>query len=265
MKLFDTHCHLGDEKLRAEVGPLLERASASGVAALCVISADPENIETFDDFVSAMRSLGTPVRIYRSAGLHPHEAKHWSPLIETTIRRQLSADAVAVGETGLDYHYNLSSPEQQKPVFERHIEWACEFQKPLVIHCREAAHDILTALDRKEIREHPRPGILHCFTETRVEARKLLDLGFMISFSGIITFNNADEIREVAKFIPRDRLLVETDSPYLAPKPKRGRTNEPAYVAHTFDFIAQLRNENREEFADQVWQNSCRTYGVDPA
>jgi TatD DNase family protein len=264
MKLFDTHCHLGDEKLKDASGPLLERAHASGVAALCVISADPDNIAAFDTFVPELRALGTPVRIYRSAGLHPHEAKHWSPEIEKTLTRQLSADAVAVGETGLDYHYNLSTPQEQKPVFERHIEWACEFQKPLVIHCREAAHDILASLDRKDIKQHPRPGILHCFTETRTEARQLLDLGFMISFSGIVTFNNADEIREVAKFIPRDRLLVETDSPYLAPKPKRGRSNEPAFVAHTFDFIAELRGENREEFAEQVWLNSCQTYGVDP-
>jgi TatD DNase family protein len=265
MRLFDTHCHLGDEKLKPDVAALLERAHAAQVAALCVISADPGNIAAFDAYLPEIRKLAPAPRIYRSAGLHPHSAEHWSPEIETTIRRQLAGDAVAVGETGLDYHYDFSPREQQKMVFERHIDWACEFQKPLVIHCREAADDVLAALRRAELKKHPRPGILHCFTETRAEAKELLDLNFVISFSGIITFNNADEIREVAKWLPSDRILVETDSPYLAPKPKRGRTNEPAYVAHTLEFVAELRGEKLEDFAEQVWKNSCRVYGVDPA
>ncbi|MEO5666625.1 MAG: TatD family hydrolase [Bdellovibrionota bacterium] len=262
MRLFDTHCHLGDEKLKDSVAELLERAKGSGVDALCVICADAENIAAFDDFIPKIRALNPHVRVYRSAGLHPHEARHWSPEIEKQIYAQLSSDAVAVGETGLDYHYDFSKPEEQKPVFEKHIDWACEFQKPLVIHCREAAPDILSMIDREDMRKHPRPGILHCFTETRTEARVLLDRNFMISFSGIITFNNADEIREVAKMVPADRILVETDSPYLAPKPQRGRSNEPAFVAHTFKFVAELRGEDPEAFAEQVWKNSCRTYGV---
>jgi len=265
MRFFDTHCHLGDEKLKDGVAPLLERAEAAGVQALCVISADPENIASFDAFVPQIRALNPRIRIYRTAGLHPHEARHWNPKIEATLRTQLTNDAVAVGETGLDYHYDFSDRTQQQQVFEKHIDWACEFQKPLVIHCREAAPDILKALTREDLRQHPRPGILHCFTETRAEARELLDLGFMISFSGIVTFNNATEIREVARFVPIDRLLVETDSPYLAPKPQRGRSNEPAFVAHTFAFVAELRGEDPERLAEQVWLNSCRVYGVNPA
>jgi len=265
MRLFDTHCHLGDEKLKDGVAPLLERAELAGVKALCVICADPGNISSFDTFLPSIRAIESKVKIFRSAGLHPHEAQHWSPEIEKTVHTQLSQDAVAVGETGLDYHYNFSTPDQQKAVLEKHIDWSCEFQKPLILHCREAADDLLKALDRSEMKNHPRPGILHCFTETRKEARELLDKNFMISFSGIITFNNADEIREVAKMLPRDRLLVETDSPYLAPKPMRGRSNEPAFVSHTFKFIAELRGEDPEAFAEQVWKNSCRVYGVDPS
>jgi TatD DNase family protein len=263
MRLFDTHCHLGDEKIKPQVADLLARAQTADVRALCVICADPGNIREFDEYLPMLRALRPEIKIFRSAGLHPHEARHWCEELEQLIHSQLASDAVAVGETGLDYHYNFSSKDEQQHVFERHIEWASEFQKPLVIHCRDAAVQILNSLDREDIRRHPRPGILHCFTEDRAIAKRLLDLNFMISLSGIVTFNNAHELREVAKMIPHDRLLVETDAPYLAPKPQRGRINEPAFVAHTLRFIAELRGQDPTELAEETWRNSCRIFQVE--
>jgi len=265
MRYFDTHCHLGDEKIKPRVGEVLKNAETAGVEALCVICADPQNIEEFEAYIPSLRELaskeGLKIAIHNTSGLHPHEAQHWSSEIEESIERQLKG-AVAVGETGLDYHYNFSEPAQQKKVFTRHIDWACEKTLPLVIHCREAADDILQLMDRADLLAHPRPGILHCFTESKEVARELLDRNFMISFSGIVTFKNAESLREVASFVPKDRLLIETDSPYLAPNPFRGRPNEPAYVKHTFDLICDLRKEQPEGLAEQLWKNSQHIYQV---
>jgi TatD DNase family protein len=262
MKLFDTHCHLGDEKIRPIVKDILENAQQKNIQGLCVICADPENIRSFDSYLPELRLLAPQIQILRSAGLHPHEAQHWSSELEALIENQLKSDAVAVGETGLDYHYNFSEPPQQKKVFERHIDWACEFQKPLVIHCREAASDVLKQLDRRDIRDQERPGILHCFTESKDVARQLLDQNFMISFSGIVTFNNAHDLREVAAYVPDDRLLIETDSPYLAPKPFRGRPNEPAYLEHTFQQMCELRKAEPQKLAALLWKNSHFIYNT---
>ncbi len=262
MRLFDTHCHLGDVKLKPQVGEILARAHAASVQAVCVICADPTNIRSFDTDIPAMRALQPSMQILRSAGLHPHEAKHWCPELESLIEAQLKNDASGVGETGLDYHYSFSTPEQQQLVFNKHIDWACEFKKPLIIHCREAISDVLKALDRDDVRRLERPGILHCFTEDRAAARELLDRGFMISFSGIVTFNNAEEIRAVAKMVPDDRLLIETDAPYLAPKPHRGKLNEPAFVSDTANFVAELRSTTPDALAEITWTNACHIFSV---
>jgi TatD DNase family protein len=264
MRFFDTHCHLGDVKLKARAQELLQNAAAAGVEELCVICADSQNIREFDTFIPELRHLAQEsdlqIKINRTAGLHPHEAQHWNLDIEKHIEQQLRMDAIAVGETGLDYHYNFSEADQQKKVFSRHIDWSCEFQKPLVIHCREAAKDVLHLLDRQDVKTHNRPGILHCFTENLEVARELVKRNFMISFSGIVTFNNAAALREVAAWVPTEHLLIETDAPYLAPMPLRGKMNEPAFVKHTFDFVCQLRKADPETFAEQLWQNSQRIY-----
>ena len=262
MALFDTHCHLGDEKFEGQHAKILEQAQNAGVNELTVICADPGNIKNFDTFIPKLRSLNDSIVIHRTAGLHPHEADHYSPELEEILVKQLEADAIAVGETGLDYHYDFSDRAQQRKVFAQHIDWSCQFQKPLVIHCREAAEDVLELLDRQELKTHPRPGILHCFTENLDTARRLLDMNFYISFSGILTFKNAGDLREVAQFVPLNRLLIETDSPYLAPIPHRGKANQPAYVKHVYELICTLRPESPEEIREQLWKNSHEVFAV---
>lgn len=265
-RIFDTHCHLADEKLINQTPELFEAAAESGIAALTIISADVENIRIFPELIPQLKKqaseLSSKISVYHSSGLHPHEADHFSEAIAELIRSELTGDAVAVGETGLDYHYDFSDRDQQKKVFSQHIDWSVEFAKPLVIHCREAAKDMLALLDRADIQKKDRPGILHCFTEDMDTAKSLLDMGFYISFSGIVTFNNADSLREVARYVPSDRLLIETDSPYLAPKPKRGKQNQPAFLKHIFEFVSELRSEPRDALAEILWKNSNEVFGL---
>lgn len=262
MRLFDTHCHLGDAKLKDQSQEILQAAVDSNVKALTIICADPGNIREFDVLVPKIRSLNNNIEVFRSSGLHPHEADHASDELYAIIESQLRSDAIGVGETGLDFFYDFSKPEVQIPVFERHIDWAVEFDKPLIIHCRNAADDVLRLLGRQELKTHPRPGILHCFTENLEVAKKLVDMNFMISFSGIMTFKNAQDLRDVAMWVPDKFLLVETDAPYLAPMPHRGKSNQPAFVAHTFDMLCEIRKQKPEELSEILWENSRRVFGL---
>ncbi len=258
---FDTHCHLHDEKLRSSAGEILQRAEALGIRGATIICADPENLAAFPEFpLQLQNSISPDFRLAYSIGLHPHEARHFNNEIADDITRKSKA-ARAIGETGLDFHYNLSEKAQQEKVFDFQIELACAEKKPLVIHCRDAKDEILQMLDRPSIKQHPNPGILHCFTEDLLTAKKLLDLNFFISFSGIMTFKNADALRAVAKEIPISHLLIETDSPYLAPPPHRGRLNEPAWVERVFNTLSEIRSEPPEDLREKLWQNSLRVYG----
>lgn len=261
MKLFDTHCHLAHAELRTEALSLVQRARASQVLGFAIVSADRDSLQKAPALVQTIKIQHPQCTVAWTAGVHPHDAKE----IDDGLWNEIAAAAVladAVGETGLDYHYEHSERPLQLEYFNRHIELACALRKPLVIHCREASADIFNCLSTAALRQHPNPGILHCFTEDKDTAHKLLDLGFYLSFSGILTFKNAEALRNVAKDVPLDRLLIETDSPWLAPIPMRGKQNEPAFVAHTFDFMSQLRSEKREELAAQLWKNSCRVYGL---
>ena len=261
MKLFDTHCHLAHAELRAQAATLAERAQAGGLGGLAIIAADEASLEETPRVVSELRASFPALRIVGTAGIHPHDAKH----IDENLWARVVAhaeQASAIGETGLDYHYGFSGPSVQRDYFARHIDLACQLRKPLVIHCRNAAADVLELLDTPAVRNHPNPGILHCFTEDATMAEKLIALGFYISFSGILTFKNAEPLRQIAARLPVERLLIETDSPWLAPIPHRGKTNEPAYVARTFDCLASLRSESPDALAQALWENSCRVYGV---
>jgi TatD DNase family protein len=260
--LFDTHCHLHDEKLRATASELLTRAVQSGLAGATIICADPANLQAFPDFPEHLKAgLPTHFRLAYTIGLHPHEAQFLTAEMESDIRKK-ALKACAIGETGLDYFYDLSDRELQKKAFNFQIELASELQKPLVIHCREARQDILSMLDRDSIHRHPNPGILHCFTEDWPTARRLLDLNFYISFSGILTFKNAEPLREVAKQVPLEKLLIETDSPYLAPPPHRGKLNEPAFVERVLAILSEIRKESLEDLREKLWQNSLKVYGL---
>ena len=259
---FDTHCHLGGEELKGQAEVLAARAIAEGIAGLGLIAADEKSLDEVELLRVRLGNKFPGIKIISTAGIHPHDAKEVTPTLWARVQELARGPASAIGETGLDYHYNISNPELQKDWFDKHIELACETSKPLVIHCREAREDTLRMLDRESIHKHPNPGILHCFTEDLATAKKLLDLNFYISFSGIVSFKNAQSLRDIAAMVPGDRILIETDSPYLAPIPYRGKSNEPSFVKNVFTVIAGLRKESTEELKAMLWQNSCRVFGL---
>lgn len=259
--LFDTHCHLANDELVAEASELATRARSRNVRGFAVIAADPESLARTPATVAKIRAACPDAHCIGTSGLHPHEAQIITPDMWKQVETQAS-DAAAIGETGLDFHYHHSGRDVQIEMFERHIALACRLKKPLVIHCREAATEVLAALETPAVKAHPNPGILHCFTEDAPTAKRLLDLNFYISFSGILTFKNAEPLREVARQVPLERALIETDSPWLAPIPNRGKRNEPSFVADTFEAFVQLRREPREEVEAALWANSCRVFGL---
>jgi TatD DNase family protein len=216
MKLTDSHCHL----TMADAAAALERARASGVCGFVVPGTK------LDDAPQAVAIAAAHDDVWAAVGFHPHEAKDCDDAAFAEIER-LAAEprVVAIGECGLDYHYMHSPRETQIAVFERHIELARRTDKPIIVHNRESTDDMVAILSRSGAR-----GILHSYTENAEVAKKLIDLGFYISFSGIVTFRSAEALRECARQLPHDRVLIETDTPYLAPVPFRGKENEPAFV-----------------------------------
>ncbi|HYP86888.1 MAG TPA: TatD family hydrolase, partial [Polyangiaceae bacterium] len=194
-------------------------------------------------------------------GVHPHDAASCDDTLEAELRSLAEAPrVVAIGEVGLDFHYDHSPRERQAELFRRFIQHARELEKPLVIHTRSAPEETLRILSEENARDVG--GLIHCFSEDKAFAERALELGFYLSFSGIVTFKRSVEIQEVAAWAPADRILVETDSPYLAPVPVRGKRCEPAYVLHTARFVAGLRGVSLEALAEQTSQNAARLLGV---
>lgn len=263
MRFFDTHCHLAGDELLPQAEELAARAIAGKVEGMLIVAADAPSLTETPKVCARLRAKFPDKVILESSGIHPHEADGIGDELWAQVERQ-SATAAAIGETGLDYHYDHSDRGVQRSFFTRHIELAARLRKPLVIHCREAVNDVLELLDVPAVKNHPNPGILHCFTEDWPTAKRLLDLGFFISFSGIVSFRNAESLRKVAALVPPERLLIETDSPWLAPIPHRGKRNEPAFVAHTFEALRSLRPDlpDPEALAELLWRNSCRVFGV---
>jgi len=198
--------------------------------------------------------------LYATVGVHPEHQDCLEPDVETLLRFADHPKVLGIGETGLDYFWHKDKPEWQRERFRVHIRAAKACGKPLIIHTRDSAADILQIL-RVEGADSV-GGVMHCFTETREVAEKALDMGFYISFSGIVTFKNAHELKETAKMVPMDRLLVETDSPFLAPVPHRGKTNEPAYVRHVANEIAALKGIGIDEVESQTTENFCKLFKV---
>ncbi len=247
--LVDAHCHLtGSYLAHDQVAATLERARAEGVTGFIAVGTDLEDCQAVLEL--ARSSPG----IQASLGVHPHEAKSWND----TVARELDAlvqdsNVRFVGETGLDWHYDLSPRDQQEEVFRAQIRLAKKVRKPLMIHTRSAPGETLRILreeDAQEVR-----GIIHCFSEDKAFAQEALDLGFYLSFSGIVTFKNARAIREVAAWAPENRILVETDAPFLAPTPHRGKPNEPAFVRYTADQVAELRGISSLRVAELSTRN----------
>ncbi|MCB9583928.1 MAG: TatD family hydrolase [Polyangiaceae bacterium] len=253
--LIDTHCHLDQHASQGQPDELIARAKSAGVAAFVVIGVGGE--EALEE---ALALANERSEIVATAGVHPHDAAKTSERLEARIEEVLARpEVVAVGEVGLDFHYDLSPREQQAEVFRRFIQLAKRVKKPLVLHTRSAPEETLEILESEGARDVG--GIIHCFSEDLAFAKRALDLDFDVSFSGIVTFKSAKSVQEVAAWAPSSRILVETDSPYLAPVPLRGKRCEPAFVVHTARRVAELRGVSEQQIAEETTQNACRRLG----
>lgn len=247
--LVDSHCHLNFPELQANLPELLTQMKDSNVQTALVVATRPDNIQTVIDIANSHDNL------FATVGIHPDEKLPDFILTqEYLLNFTKQQKVIAIGETGLDYYWNKDQDMTwQHERFDTHIAVAKQTALPLVIHTRDAAQDTHSMLQRADIADCG--AVMHCFTENIDWARKFLDLGCYISLSGIVTFKSAAQVHEVAKYIPLDRLLVETDAPYLAPVPFRGKTNHPALVRHTAQYIADLKQIPLEELAEQTTQN----------
>lgn len=253
LSLFDSHCHLTADAFAEDLDAVLARARAAGVEEMVTIASDP------DDAVAALFLARTRPGIRCTAGLHPHDAERFGPDAEAAIRELLAEpEVVAVGETGLDFYYDNAPRARQRESFEAQVALACEAGLPVVVHAREADEEVAEVLRAAG----DAAGVLHCFTGGAALLDAGLDAGWHVSFSGIVTFRrfaDADLVRRV----PDDRLMIETDSPYLAPVPHRGTRNEPARLPHTCAVVAAIRGTSPEETAELTRRNARRFYGLD--
>lgn len=248
--LIDSHCHLNFPDLAGRLPEVLANMAAAGVDKAIAISVSRQSFEEAYAIAQAHR------HIYATVGIHPDNPQAEEFSLNELLDRAALPKVVGIGETGLDYHWCQGDLAWQHRRFAIHIEAANRSGLPLVVHTRDAADDTMRLL-----REHQaHAGVIHCFTEDVRVAKLALDLGFYISFSGIVTFKNAAAIQEAARYVPLERMLVETDSPYLAPVPKRGKPNEPSYVRHTAEFIAKLRGDSLENIACATTTNCLRLF-----
>jgi TatD DNase family protein len=247
--LVDSHCHLNYEGLVEDQAAVLSRARAAGVGAFLNISTRQR--EWADVVATAEREPD----VWASIGIHPHEADQHADLGEAALLEAAEHPRViAIGESGLDYYYDRSDRAVQRDLFRTHAAVSRETGLPLIVHTREAEDDTVSIL-ADELEKGAFPALIHCFTASAQFGRRVLDLGLTISISGIVTFKNARDLQDFAREVPAERLLVETDSPFLAPVPHRGKTCEPAYVRNTAEFVAQLRGESVEELATNTTRN----------
>jgi TatD DNase family protein len=250
--LIDSHCHLDFDGLSNRLPEVLAAMAANDVAGCMTIGV------TLEEAPQVLAIAQAHEQVFASVGVHPEYADHQEPDVETLCALAQHPKVLAIGETGLDYHWHKDQPEWQRERFRVHIRAAKLLNKPLVIHTREAAEDTLAIL--KEEGASAVGGILHCFTESLAVAEEAIALGFYISISGIVSFKKAEQVHEVARSVPLDRLLVETDSPYLAPVPYRGKPNEPAYVRHVAEAIADLRQISYAEVAEASSRNFLKLF-----
>jgi TatD DNase family protein len=261
--VIDSHCHLAGEEFAADLPDVVSRARGAGLTtAVCILAAgnDAESARA-----AMVRHEWPAIRF--AAGIHPHQAGHFAGAIDgaaETVRRSVAyEDPCAIGEIGLDYHYDFSPRDVQQEIFGAQVRLAREFALPIVIHTREATEDTFRIL--REAGEGHVRGVFHCFTGDEAMARAALDIGFYLSFAGIVTFPGAGSIRDAAKIVPDDRLLAETDAPYLAPVPYRGKRNEPAHVVQVIQTLAQVRGVRPEQVAARVTRNFEVLFGAPPA
>lgn len=248
--IIDSHCHINCLQGADEpetVDNYLNSAREAGVGGFLCVSID---WETYPEVLALAEKYND---IYASIGVHPNHEQGHEPSIDDLLKKAEHQKVIAIGETGLDYYRNSGDVEWQRERFRTHIAAAKKCQKPLIIHTREAREDTIKIMQQENAAEAG--GVMHCFTESWEMAQEAMAMNFYISFSGIVTFKSATELQDVARKVPLDRMLVETDAPYLAPVPFRGKQNQPAYVQHVVEFIAKLRNVSAQEIAERTTEN----------
>jgi TatD DNase family protein len=257
MQLIDTHVHLNFDVFQTDLELLQSRWRKAGVGHLLHSCVEPAEFESIRALANRFEELSFAV------GLHPLDAQKWTPDTAAQILALASSDrrVVAIGEMGLDF-YKADNIAEQKEVFWAQLEIAQNLDKPVIIHCRDAAADLRELLELFREKKGAVRGVMHCWGGTPEETQWFLDLGFYISFSGVVTFKNAQAVQASAKIVPSDRLLIETDCPFLAPVPKRGKRNEPAYVRYVAEYLAQLREVELKILAQQTTENACELFGL---
>ena len=254
----DSHCHIDFPDLYAKIPEVLDNMRAHDVSHALAVSVDVKDWERIRALIE------THPNIYGSVGVHPEYADAYEPSLDELLTMLAHPKVIATGETGLDYYWTKNEGnvlDWQRARFRTHIEAAKQARKPLIIHTRDSAEDTMRILREENADEIG--GVMHCFTESRAVAQQALDLGFYISFSGIVSFKNATVIHDTAKYVPLDRILIETDSPYLAPVPYRGKQNEPAYVRHVAQAVASLRGISVEEIGRASSESFARCFLLD--
>lgn len=256
MSWIDSHAHLNDEAFKLDVEQVIENALEAGVEAILVPGFD------LASSIKAVELAEEHRMIWAAVGVHPHDAKTWDRTVVAQLEQLLTeAKVVAVGEIGLDYHYNYSGKEEQLKAFIEQINIAKSCQKPIIIHNREAHHDTFETLSRERV--GVAGGVMHCFSGSEEMAAQFAQLGLYISFAGTLTFSKANKLRKTAAGVPMDRLLVETDSPYLAPHPFRGRRNEPAYVRLVGEKLAEVKKTSVADVMAMTVNNTKALFGIE--
>jgi TatD DNase family protein len=251
----DTHSHLNDPAFAADYQLVMQRARQAGVERMMVVGYDLESSRR------AVRLAGEYEYLYAAVGIHPHDALQWTTQVALELRQMLTlTKVVALGEIGLDYHYDHPPKAEQIRVFKEQLALAKQCQKPVIIHNREAHQDVLTMLATEQL--GPAGGVMHCLTGSREMAMHWLALGLYLSFAGPLTFTNARQVRELAQGLPLERLLVETDCPYLAPHPQRGQRNEPAWVKLVGEKLAEVKQESVATVQRVTTANAKTLFGI---
>ena len=254
--IIDSHCHLEYEPMISNLKEVIDRATKNNVKYLLSIST------TDKSFSNILKIVETYKNVYGTYGIHPHETKNYLTLTSDQIIKKIKINKkiIGIGETGLDFYYSYSDPVVQKKIFSEHINAAQKLNLPLIVHTRSAEAETYDIL-RNEMRNKSVKVLIHCFTGTKDFAHKLIDIGCYISASGVVTFKKSKELAETFLTLPNDRILVETDSPYLSPEPLRGKPNEPSHIVHTVNFLANLKGINPKHLEEKTTSNFFKLFG----
>ena len=259
MELIDTHCHLTFEQLAGDIEAVIERSRAAGVTGWITVGTDPQHNRKVIELTERFENM------YAAVGIHPHDAKDVAAHTMAELKELARSEkVVAIGETGLDFHYDFSPRQDQRRVFEAQLEIAHQLNLPVIIHCREAFDETIDILEQFiSLKGRLKGVVFHCFSGSAQQARIVLDHDFYISFTGVVTFKNAKKNREAAKIVPTRRLMLETDCPYMSPEPvRKQKINEPALMVHTARFLAVLKEMDENDFARAVTATSKNFFGL---